>query len=211
MPSDSHQMLAWQSMLHEISGGLPGLLSENAQGAMALATDLPVDRSAIMRQIQAMRAKERERTARSAARNQTRPPRLIVTSNGETLEEFTVREKKVLVGRSNLADITVYDQFASKMHALFMLYSDALVLVDLNSANGTFVNSVKVNSTILRNDDIVSLASHRIKVLDVPVVDSQSVGAITTSDTTKMKTLEEQRKQKRRKLELYEVGQDKKA
>ena len=198
-------------MLHDISGGLPGSLSENAKGVLAIATKLPVDRSAVVRQVRAMRKKEQERIDRSAAKDKARLPRLIVTSNGETVEEFEVRENKVTVGRSTLADITIYDQFASKMHALFIRYSDALVVVDLNSANGIFVNSVRVNSTILRNNDIVSLANHRVKVLDVPVADSRSVGPVTTSDTAKMKTLAEQRELKRQKQQLYEVRQDSKA
>lgn len=192
--------------LHEISGGLPGVLKENARGALALSTKLPVNELAVEKQKQAMRAEQRRPIAGRAVSISTPAPRLIVTSNGETLEDYEIKEKKVLVGRSNLADITIYNQYASKMHALFMLYSDALVIVDLNSANGTFVNSVKVNSTILRSDDIITVANHRLKVVNAPEADSGILDDVTTADTTQMKTLEQKREEKKGTFPPFEVG-----
>ena len=190
--------------LHGISNGLPGALNDNARGAMSFATRLPVSERDVERQKRALK----EKAGRTVAPETKRPsvPKLIVTSDGETLDEFEIRQKKTLVGRSSLADITIYNQFASKMHALFMLYSDALVIVDLNSANGTFVNSVKVNSTILKSNDIISLANHRIKVVDAPAADTGVLDDVTTSDTAEMKTLDQQRSEKKGAFPLFEVG-----
>jgi len=191
--------------LHEISGGLPGVLNENARGVLALSTKLPVNELTVEKQKQVMRDKEHRLTASRARKISPPTPRLIVTSSGETLQEYEIKEKKVLVGRSNLADVTIYNQFASKMHALFMLYSDALVIVDLNSANGTFVNSTKVSSTILKSDDIISIANHRIKVVNAPESDSDVHDEIRAADTTRMKTLDERREAKKRTYPLFEV------
>lgn len=171
--------------LHLFSSGLPGLLNQHTKGVLSQAKSLPISEADVRR----YQELEREKPP---------VPRLIVTNNGKTVEEYVFKEKKVTIGRSSLADIVIYNEYASKFHTLFLLYADALVLVDLNSANGTFVNSVKISSTILRSDDIVSLANHRIKIVDAPEVDMGNHYETTTSDTSRMKTLTEMREQKKR-------------
>lgn len=118
-----------------------------------------------------------------------KPPRLILTRDGDTVTTYTFKERKVLIGRSELADIIVPDAFVSKMHALMMLYSDALVLIDLNSANGLTVNSTIVRSTILRSGDIILLGNHRLKIEDAPPVSPEIERVLASGDTIKMRNL----------------------
>ena len=99
-----------------------------------------------------------------------------------------------MIGRSGFADIVVPDPFASKLHAMMLLYSDALVLIDLNSANGTTVNSKQVKSTVLRDNDVISFGHHRLKVLSAPLVSPEIAEALDKADTVKMKTLVEARR-----------------
>jgi type II secretory pathway predicted ATPase ExeA len=131
-----------------------------------------------------------------AARSELSPalPRLVLTRDGETLLDYTFRERKVVIGRSGFADIVVPDPFASKLHAMMLLYSDALVLIDLNSANGTTVNSKQVKSTVLRDNDVISFGHHRLKVLSAPLVSPEIAEALDKADTVKMKTLVEARR-----------------
>ena len=117
------------------------------------------------------------------------PPRFVVTKNGETLAEYPFREKKMLLGRSEFCDIVVDDDFVSKVHIALLLYSDALVLLDLNSANGTIVNSKQVKSTILKDNDIISLGNHRVKVLDVPEMNEEVEKLLKSTDTVNMTNL----------------------
>ena len=121
-------------------------------------------------------------------------PRLILTRDGETLLDYRFRERKVVIGRSDFADIVVPDPFASKLHAMMLLYSDALVLIDLNSVNGTTVNSKRVTSTVLRDDDVISFGHHRLKVKNAPPVSREISEALDKQDTVKMKTLVEARR-----------------
>jgi pSer/pThr/pTyr-binding forkhead associated (FHA) protein len=137
------------------------------------------------------------------------PPRIVVSKDGKTVVDYVFKDKKVLIGRSEFADIIVEDEFCSKFHILLLLYSDGLVLLDLNSVNGTTVNSVKVKSTLLLDNDIISLGHHRLKVLNVPVPDSEVAGRATIADTSRMKNLDELR-QKRAAL-LRAVPSGKKA
>jgi len=126
-------------------------------------------------------------------------PKLVVTKDGDTLAEYTFKEKRILIGRSDFADVAIDDDFVSKLHAVLLLYSDALVLLDLNSANGTTVNSIKVSKTILKDDDIISLGNHRLKVENAPVISEEMAELLKSPDTLKMKNLIDMRRLRARR------------
>jgi len=117
------------------------------------------------------------------------PPRFVVTRDGVTIAEHLFNEKNILLGRSEFADIVIDDDFVSKLHIVLLLYSDARILLDLNSANGTIVNSVRVKSTILKDNDIISLGNHRIKVLDAHELNEDVAKILDTKDTVNMTNL----------------------
>jgi len=172
--------------LQELSGGSPGLLSRNAERVLRRAKSLPVSIHAVT-EILGRPSAERE------------APALIVTSNGEVVHRYVFRrgkERKITVGRSSLADLVIDDSYASKFHAMFLHFRDALVLVDLNSANGTFVNSVRVKGSVLKSDDIVSVSHHRIKVLNAPLAPADVHERIAAADTKSMQTIGDKRQQR---------------
>ena len=103
-------------------------------------------------------------------------------------------DSKVLVGRSELSDILINNQYVSKHHALLVRDRNALLLVDLKSTNGTFVNSRRVRSTVLRHDDIISLGNHAIKV-DHPGNRARvDIGESELADTANMKSVADMRR-----------------
>lgn len=180
--------------IHELSGGNPGQLNEIARGTLEQALSLPASVSDV----------EKYQLARQAARSR---PKLIVSLNGDVIEEHVFEDKKVTIGRSNLADVVIHNEYASKFHVLMLSYDDALILVDLNSANGTFVNSVRVNSTLLRSDDIISVANHRIKVVNAPAADDERMSETTSADTATMKTLSDMREERKARFTFLDVSQ----
>jgi len=175
--------------LREQSGGWPGMLNRYALEAMKRSTGFPIS---VVDTYAPSEIKNKPVEIpvldESAAVSRT-PPRLIVSRDGDVLTEYEFKEKKVLIGRSDFADIAIDDDFVSKLHAVLLLYSDALVLLDLNSANGTTVNSVKVKKTILRDDDIISLGHHRLKVENAPAISEEMKELLKSPDTLKMKNL----------------------
>ena len=173
--------------LHEISRGWPARLNALSLTAIKRSEQLPVTVTRIM-----------QRPAKLP--QQRKAPSLVISKDGKTLREFVFDDKKVLIGRSEFADIVIEDEFCSKFHALLMLYSDGLVLLDLNSVNGTTVNSVKVKSTLLLDNDVISLGHHRLKVMNVPVPDQAAAGRTTAADTRRMKNLDEMRRKRRAQL-----------
>lgn len=157
--------------LYELSRGWPGRLNEYALGAMARGDEL--------------------RDARPV-------PRIIVTRDGETIAKHDLKNKQYVIGRSDLADIVLEDNFVSNMHALLRVYANAIVLLDLNSTNGTTVNSIEVPRTVLRNNDIVSLGRHRLKIVNVPALSADMEEKVRAADTVVMKNLEDVRRSRAR-------------
>jgi pSer/pThr/pTyr-binding forkhead associated (FHA) protein len=172
--------------LHEISRGWPARLNALALTAIKRSESLPVSVTRIMKRPDKLPAERK-------------PPGLVISKDGKKIRDFVFRDKKVLIGRSDFADIVIEDEFCSKFHALLMLYSDGLVLLDLNSVNGTTVNSVRVKTTLLLDNDIISLGHHRLKVMNVPAPD-QAASSVTAADTRRMKNLDEMRRKRKAQL-----------
>lgn len=187
--------------LYQQSGGWPGLMNQYAREAIGRAARFPLRLSDTEAKQDTEHDARAEEIPVLGADQATRPspPRIIITRDGRTLAEHELDDKKTLVGRSDFADIVIDDDFVSKMHAALILYSDALVLLDLNSSNTTTVNSVKVGSTILKSDDIVSLGNHRLKVENAPPISDEIAELLKTQDTVKMKNLVDARREQARK------------
>jgi len=184
--------------LREQSGGWPGMLNLFALEAIKRSSGFPLS------VVDTYGAKEKTREASAtnlpvlelAERVSRPPPRLVVTRDGETISEYVFNDNKVLLGRSDFVDVIIEDDFVSKVHAVFLLYTDALVLLDLNSSNGTTVNSVTTKKTILQSDDIISLGNHRLKVENAPEVSEEMEVLLKSPDTLKMKNLVDLRRQR---------------
>ena len=157
--------------LHELSRGWPGRLNDYALEAMARTEELKDTHSA---------------------------PRVIVTREGETLAEYALTKRETVIGRDEMADIVVKDRYVSKLHAMFQMYSNGLVLLDLNSTNGTIVNSVDTQKRILRNNDVISLGQHRLKIENVPAVSQALAEKIEVTDTLTLKNLDDIRRSRAR-------------
>jgi hypothetical protein len=123
-----------------------------------------------------------------------RNPRILVTRDGKDLAEYVLTDSRYIIGRTALADIVIEDSYISKMHAMLQVYSNAVVLLDLNSTNGMTVNSVITEKTILRNNDIISLGHYRLKIVDVPPASKELDECITSVDTLRMQHLDDIRR-----------------
>lgn len=67
---------------------------------------------------------------------------------GEDL--FVIDSPRLMIGRTPPADIVLSHRSISRQHCLIGLANDELVVTDLNSTNGTYINDVKIDrATIL--------------------------------------------------------------
>ena len=138
-------------VLHAAAEGLPGKLNRIAAAVIDQSDALPVRLERI--------------DCPELAVVDEESPRLILTKAGEVLQDIQLVATRVLLGRSEICDVMVDDRFVSKQHALLAWNHDSVLLIDLNSSNGTLVNSRRVKTRMLRNNDVISLGDHRIKLI----------------------------------------------
>ncbi|HUK92104.1 MAG TPA: SpoIIE family protein phosphatase [Blastocatellia bacterium] len=91
-------------------------------------------------------------------------PTLIVRP--KDYEPFTIKVEKLrmTIGRSSRNDICISDPFASRLHAEVRLEGDQLVLVDMGSANGTYLNARRVTGSVRLNPlDLIRIGETEIE------------------------------------------------
>lgn len=191
--------------LHLASGGWPGELDNIAMPAIARAADSSTQPDSIDSQAMHQALSSAEESVETVLKSLQELPRLLVTCDGKTLQEIDLDGDKSLVGRSSLSDIFINDQFISKHHAMFIRVNDVLHLVDLNSRNGTYVNSQRVTTRILRHEDIISIGNHRIKVIDDNSRGRTDAEAFDIADTAAMKNIADMRRQYDREDQQHTV------
>lgn len=86
-------------------------------------------------------------------------PCLIQVVGPQTGRTIVLRRRQVLLGRSADCDIVLYDSGASRLHARITETDEGLVLSDLGSTNGTFVNGQPVVTHLLKEGDRVQVGS----------------------------------------------------
>lgn len=80
---------------------------------------------------------------------------------------FVKSDVPILIGRSEEANIRIgYDDFCSRRHAEVFWQNKQCFIKDLNSTNGTFVNSIKIKDPqALANHDLINLGSTDLMVV----------------------------------------------
>ena len=76
------------------------------------------------------------------------------------MQEYYVIDGDISLGRSSKNDVVIGDKFVSKNHLLIRVKNQRYYLEDLGSANGTFLNGVKIdpNELIeLQNNDKIGV------------------------------------------------------
>jgi hypothetical protein len=82
-----------------------------------------------------------------------------------------VPDKEIVVGRSSDLDMVLVEEMVSRKHARIAYEDDAVVIEDLGSTNGTFVNGEKIKRVHLKEGDRVLIGTSILKVI---VVDAPS-------------------------------------
>ena len=100
------------------------------------------------------------------SRGSTKRSRELVLIRGDegTGEGFKV-DDVALLGRSPQADIVIDDAYASEFHMRFVAGDEGLVLHDLGSTNGTYVNGRRVTAPqVLVKGDAVQVGKTVMEV-----------------------------------------------
>lgn len=182
--------------LWDASGGWPGVLDRIALLALAKAETLPVTISSVERPAVPRATWDTSSIADldEDVGEVALPPQLFVSKDGKTVQELTFNQPRLLIGRSDHNDIAIPSKFVSRHHLLLVRHGSTTFMMDLNSSNGTFVNSKRVSNHVLIHDDVITVGHHRIKFYDPHAIRRSTLEGMEFAETTIMKTLDDMRK-----------------
>ena len=84
-------------------------------------------------------------------------PRLILVRGADEGRQFELNQPVHSVGRDSVSAIRLHDTEVSRRHAEFRLANGSYYLVDVGSANGTFVNGQPVQNVLLQPGDRIQI------------------------------------------------------
>src|ERR1700735_555995 len=91
-------------------------------------------------------------------------PRLLLKFDSAILKEIPLGSRPVTIGRAPDNEMAIDNLAVSNYHARIYGEAGRLVVEDLNSLNGTFVNDMRVERATLRDGDRVQVGKHQIEV-----------------------------------------------
>src|SRR5215510_9638107 len=76
-------------------------------------------------------------------------------------------EKEIVIGRGGELDIVLVEDMVSRKHAKITTQAGKIVIQDLGSTNGTFVNGEKIKRVRLKEGDRILIGTSIIKLVAV--------------------------------------------
>ncbi len=89
---------------------------------------------------------------------------LEILENSKIRELELVLNEEYLIGRSRKSSIILEDQSCSATHCSITLTDEFIIVKDLDSRNGTFINNSRINSGTLFLGDILKVGSALISI-----------------------------------------------
>ena len=108
----------------------------------------------------------RRRAARGSADGRPALGRLLVATDGRTVQEIPLRPGRVIVGRTPDNDLHIDSRFISRHHCQIITTQHSCVIEDLNSTNGIYVKSNRVRRHYLNDGDVVLVGKHELIYVD---------------------------------------------
>ena len=85
--------------------------------------------------------------------------KLVISLDGVVIKEALIAKEKTTLGRRPYNDIVIDNLAVSGEHALLHLVGSDVVIEDLNSTNGTYINGKAVKKQQLSNSDVIEIGS----------------------------------------------------
>ncbi|MES2942586.1 MAG: FHA domain-containing protein [Pseudomonadota bacterium] len=90
-------------------------------------------------------------------------PKMIVSIDEVVIKEVQLTKDKTTLGRRPYNDIVIDNLAVSGEHAVLQMSGGDVVLEDLNSTNGTYLNGKAVKKQQLQNGDSIEIGKYKIK------------------------------------------------
>ncbi|MEN8132439.1 MAG: FHA domain-containing protein [Pseudomonadota bacterium] len=86
--------------------------------------------------------------------------KLILAHAGQQLHEYPIEGNCLMIGRGKENDIRLPDKRVSRAHARILTSLGSSLIEDLNSTNGTFVNSKRISIYALQEEDVIKIGKY---------------------------------------------------
>ncbi len=90
-------------------------------------------------------------------------PKIVMTLDGVVIKEVELTKERTTLGRRPFNDIVIENLAVSGEHLCLTLQGGQVVLEDLNSTNGTFINGKSVKKQALQHGDTIEIGKYKIK------------------------------------------------
>lgn len=98
---------------------------------------------------------------------------------------YPLEMQEVLLGRDLVNDIAISDPEVSRRHARFLMQEDNVIIEDLGSTNGTFLNGQRISTPQqLRAGDVITLGEKIVVVFEKSSYDPDATVVSTGMDHT---------------------------
>lgn len=92
--------------------------------------------------------------------------KLVILNQGMTGRTFELTVERTTVGRVEDNTFQIADGSVSSHHAEIILRGTDIIVHDLNSTNGTFINNEKITETVLKPGQTLRLGQVELKIDD---------------------------------------------
>jgi diguanylate cyclase (GGDEF)-like protein len=110
---------------------------------------------------------------------------LVMLHGREMGVSHRLDKTEIVIGRSTDADIQIDDENVSRRHALISVTPDEVTVKDLESTNGTFVNSRRIKQVVLEDGDLLMISSTVLKYVSTSSIENHffdQMYSMVTSD-----------------------------
>jgi hypothetical protein len=90
----------------------------------------------------------------------------LVCLTGEAPKRFALTKKTITVGRGPQCDLQILTHFVSREHARITVMGGAVLIEDLGSRNGVYVNAVRVDRHALQQGDLVTIGETQFRFME---------------------------------------------
>jgi hypothetical protein len=90
----------------------------------------------------------------------------LVCLTSDAPRQYALSKSTTTIGRSSHCDIQVFTQFVSREHARVVVDRSHVIIEDLGSTNGVFVNSVRIDRQELRHGDLLTVGETQFRFLE---------------------------------------------
>ncbi len=92
--------------------------------------------------------------------------KLVILNQGMTGRTFELNVERTTVGRVEDNTLQIADGSVSSHHAEVLLRGTDIVVKDLNSTNGTFINNDRITEAVLKPGQVLRLGQVELKIDD---------------------------------------------